>query len=146
MRYLRGRAYQEGIDDYARGDSVAALASFRAALARDPGNPSARAAVRRLEHETAARRAERAPSGLEQAPAGAVEHFFLVSLPRWFYFERTLGDGLRDVGTLTALNASVVQLMGERRVALAHRRAFLKDRRLRELMRRAPATLNHGRA
>ena len=140
------RHYQEGMDYYTGGDLDAALASFREALRLEPGNRSALAAVRRLESEianrpAAARRpaAEPAP---RPAPAGVIDRFFLVSLPRWFYFERTIGDGLRDVGTLTALNARVVQLMGERDLALARNRPFGKDRQLRELLRRAPvATL-----
>lgn len=142
-----GRAYQEGIDDYARGDIYAAMASIRAALDRDPENRSALAAVRRLEYEAAARRASRLSEIPENAaPAGAIERFFLASLPRWFNFERTLGDGLRDAGTLDALNARVVQLLGERKVALAQGRPFNNERRLRELIRRAPAaTLGHGR-
>lgn len=136
------RHYQEGMDYYTGGDLDAALSSFREALRLEPGNRSALAAVRRLESEVAnrpaaARRPAAAPAR-RPAPAGAVDRFFLISLPRWFYFERTIGDGLRDVGTLTALNARVVQLMGERKMALARNRPFQKDRQLRELLRRAP--------
>lgn len=141
------RLYQSGLDDYARGDSGAALASFRKALRLSPKNASALAAVHRLESEAAYRRlsAPRGHGGPAPATASRLERFLLVSVPRWFYFERTLGDGLRDVGTLTALNASVVQLLGERKVALAHNRPFRKERRLRELLRRAPAVmLGHG--
>lgn len=143
----QGRAYEEGIEDYARGDNDAALSSFRAALVRDPKNRYALAAVRRLEYEAAARRASRLSEiPGNAAPAGAIERFFLVSLPRWFYFERTLGDGRRDAGTLDALNARVVQLLGERKVALDRNRRFKNEIRLRELIRRAPAvTTGHGR-
>lgn len=142
------RAYQEGIADYARGDTDAALASFRAVLLREPRNRSAQAAVRRLEFEAAARRTARVSGNLESAePAGAVERFFLVSLPRWFYFERTIGDGLRDAGTLAAVNARAVQLLGERKVAFDRNCRFKNERQLRELIRRAPvATLGHGQA
>lgn len=136
------RHYQEGMDYYTGGDLDAALASFREALRLEPGNRSALTAVRRLESEIAIRpaaaRRPAAAAARRHAPAGAFDRFFLVSLPRWFYFERTLGDGLRDVGTLTALNARVVQLMGERDRALARSRPFRKERQLRELLRRAP--------
>lgn len=136
--------YQAGVDDYARGDADAALAAFRKALRLAPKNASALAAVRRLESEAARRRLP-PPRESAPAPASRLEHLLLVSVPRWFYFERTLGNRLTDVGTLTALNASVVQLLGERKIALANRRPFRKERRLRELMRRAPsATLDHG--
>lgn len=138
--------YQAGMDEYARGDAEAALISFRKALRLSPKNDSALAAVRRLENEAARRRLapprERAP-----APASRLEDPLLVSFLRWFYFERTLGDRLTDVGTLTALNTRVVQLMGERKFALAKHRPFRKERRLRELLRRAPAAmLDHRRA
>ena len=134
------RLYQAGMDSYTGDDLDAALASFREALRLDPNNRSALAAVRRLERELANRPAvaRRPAPSRRPAPAGAVDRFFLISLPRWFYFERTIGDGLRDVGTLTALNARVVQLMGERKMALARNRPFQKDRQLRELLRRAP--------
>lgn len=136
------RFYQEGMDYYTGGDLDAALASFRKALRLEPGNRSALAAVRRLESEianrpAAARRPASEPTR-RPAPVGALDRFFLVSLPRWYYFERTLGDGLRDVGTLVALNARVVQLMGEREIALAHNRPFRKESQLRALLRRAP--------
>lgn len=142
-----GRVYQEGIDDYARGDPDAALAAFRAVLRRTPHDRSALAAVRRLEYESAARRAARRPASERPAPAGALEHFFLSSLPRWYFFERSIGDGLTDVGTLEAANARIVQLLGERTAARVRRRPFRNDRRLRELLRRAPlAAPGHGRA
>jgi len=136
------RLYQAGLDSYTGGDLAAALASFREVLRLEPNNRSALAAVRRLEREaTAAQSAPRPKSEhVRRRPrAWALDHFFLVSLPRWFYFERTLGDGLSDVGTLTALNARVVQLMSERKVSLARNRPFRKERQLRALLRRAPA-------
>lgn len=134
------RLYQAGMDSYTRGDLDAAQASFREALRLEPSSRSALAAVRRLESELSsrpavARRLAPAPARRPES-AGGLDRFFLVSLPRWFYFERTLGDGLRDVGTLAALNARVVQLMGEREIALARNRPFRKDRLLRALLRR----------
>ncbi|MBI2385353.1 MAG: hypothetical protein HYV14_04985 [Elusimicrobia bacterium] len=131
------RLYQTGVDSYARGDLPAALAAFREVTRREPGHRSALAAVRRLESELGAPPA-RDPSPPPAAASGRLERFLLRSVPRWFRFERTFGDPLSDVGTLTALNARVVQLMGERRMALARNRSFAKDRELRALLRRAP--------
>lgn len=126
---------------YAAGDRDAALVFFRRALRESPGNRSALTAVRRLESETAAPPAAVRPPVESASPpssAGRVEAFLLGTLPRWFNFERTVGNGLSDVGTLNALNARVVQLLGERRFALAQNRAFRNERQLRELLRRAP--------
>lgn len=131
------RLYQAGVDSYARGDLSAALASFREVTRREPGHRSALAAVRRLEAELGAPPA-RDPAAAAPSTSGRLERFLLHSLPRWLRFERTFGDPLSDVGTLTARNARVVQLLGERRMALARNRRFAKDRELRELLRRAP--------
>jgi len=133
-----GRLYQSGVDHYAAGDSTAALADFREVLRLEPKNAPALAAVRRLEGEAADLRVIRSP---EPARADAFDRFFLVTLPRWFYFERTLGDGLRDLGAMTALNARVTQLIIEKELALAHNRRFRNDRRLRALLRRVPVTV-----
>jgi hypothetical protein len=134
------RLYQAGMDHYSRGDLAAALASFREALRREPGNLSALAAVHRVEIESARQTTPTAAPRPAPVRAKSLDRFFLVSLPRWYYFERTIGDGMRDVGTLTALNASIVQLLGERKFALAQNRPFRKERRLRELLRRTPGT------
>lgn len=136
-----GRLYQTGLDSYARGDLRAAREAFRKGLRLEPNNHAALAAVLRLEWEIAAQPPPVRPAPEESArrPVSArLDHFLLVSVPRWFYFERTIGDGLRDVGTLNALNARVAQLLGERDLALARNRPFRKDRQLRELLRRAP--------
>jgi hypothetical protein len=126
---------------YAEGEQEAALVFFRKALRESPGDPSALAAVRRVEAEIRTRRAAAPPQAVSAAlpaSAGRVEELFLVVVPRWFYFERTVGNGLSDIGTLNALNARIVQLLGERKLALAQSRVFRNERRLRELLRRAP--------
>ncbi|MDP3543910.1 MAG: hypothetical protein Q8T11_15690 [Elusimicrobiota bacterium] len=135
------RKFQEGVSRYAEGDAEAALALFREVARRDPHDRAARAAIRRLEIEGTPRAAKPAAPGPRP---GAFERFFLGTLPRWYYFERTVGDGLRDVGTLSALNAQVAQLLGERKFALAAGRPFRKDVRLRELLRRAPLAARSG--
>ncbi|MDD5304223.1 MAG: hypothetical protein PHS14_14075 [Elusimicrobia bacterium] len=140
------RLYQAGLAFYARGDLAAALASFREVARLDSNDRSALAAVRRLESELAARTTagRPLPSGSSRrASSSRLERFLLVSVPRWFHFERTVGDPMNDVGTLTALNARVVQLLGERRFALAQKRPFRNDRQLRALLRRAPAATQH---
>lgn len=129
------RLFHEGLRRYAEGDAGAALALFREVARREPGHLEALAAVRRLEAEAAR------PSPKPAAPAprpSSAERFFLGTLPRWYYFERTVGDGLRDVGALRALNARIEQLLGERRASIARDRPFRKERQLRELLRRAP--------
>jgi hypothetical protein len=128
---------------YAAGEQDAALAFFRKALRESPGDPSALAAVRRVEAEIRARRAAAPPQAVSAphpASVGTVEDLFLVIVPRWFYFERTVGNGLSDTGTLNALNARIVQLLGERKLAIAQNRVFRNERQLRELLRRAPLT------
>lgn len=135
------RLYQKGLHQYARGDRASALATFQAGLRRDPANRSLRAAVRRIESELAPPPAALAPvprAGARRGSASRLERLFLVSIPRWFHFERTIGDAVSGVGTLNALNARVGQLLGERRLAFVQNRPFRKDRQLRELLRRAP--------
>lgn len=129
------RLFHEGVRRYAEGDAESALALFREVARREPGHRAALAAIRRLEVEAA--RPSPKPAGTASRP-GAAERFFLGTLPRWYYFERTVGDGLRDVGALSALNARIEQLLEERRVAFVRGRPFRKDRQLRELLRRAP--------
>lgn len=136
------RLYHAGVDAYAAGDVPAALDFFRAVLKLDPEHAPALSAVRRLEHERSSPVPPRPPSRGPAHPSDeerAVDRFFLVLLPRWFYFERTLGDSLSEVGTLSAINARVVQLLGEKKLAIAENRPFKKERQLRALLRRAPA-------
>jgi hypothetical protein len=133
--------YQAGMDDYARGDLDAALASFRAALVQEPENRPATAAAHRMEFEIAARDAahDADDRAARLSPPSAFDRFCLVTVPRWFYFERTIGDGLANVGTMHALNARVAQLLAERKIAFARKRPFKKELQLRALVRRMPA-------
>lgn len=128
--------YDAGVKHYARGDYVAAKISFQAALRLDPNDRSARSALTRLytESQLAHARLPVAPPPMH-APR-PWERLLLVTLPSWFNFEDTLGNGLRDTGALTALNARITQLLIERRFAFANGRAFQNERRLRSLLRR----------
>lgn len=129
--------YQAGLTRYSRGDREGALASFREALRRDPGDRQSIAAVRRLESELApGAPPARAASAAAETPR--LERLLLVELPRWYQFGRTIGDRVSAVGTVEAANARVRQLLVERRFALARKRPFRNERGLRELLRRAP--------
>lgn len=133
------RFYQKGLKQYADGDPSKALTTFQKGLRLDPRNRSSLAAVRRLESELAPRPIRpSAGDGVYRPPPAPLERFLLVTIPRWFHFDRTIGDSMSAVGALEALNARIGQLMGERTFALSHNRRFLNDRRLRELLRRAP--------
>lgn len=135
------RLFEDGVRRYADGDPAAALALFRRAERLEPGHRAALAAIRRLEIEASRISTKPVPT----APrVGALERFLLGTLPRWYYFERIVGDGLRDVGAQSALNARIAQLMGERRFASARGRLFSNDGRLRELVRRAPLAAGGG--
>lgn len=131
------RLYQKGLDQYSRGDRAGALETFRAVERSDPADRFARAAVRRLESELAPRPPAVRPASYAE-DLSRLDRFLLVELPRWYHFDRSVGNSLSAVGTLAALNARVRQLMGERKVALAKMRRFRKERELRELLRRAP--------
>lgn len=129
--------YQKGLQQYARGDRAGALAVFRESLRRHPDDPFARAAVRRVESELArGGKPKRSPDVV--AGLTRFERLVLVDIPRWYHFERTVGDCLSAVGTQQALNARVRQLLVERRVCRAAKRRCPSDRPLRELVRRAP--------
>jgi hypothetical protein len=147
-RLERDHPYQAGLDHYARGERAAALASFREALRREPDNHSALAAIIRLESELAPQPTPLLSPEVERvrgSSSGRVERFFIVSVPRWFHFERTVGNPLSDLGTLNAFNARIVQLLGEKKFASAHNRRFGNDRELRELLRRLPVAAHQQR-
>lgn len=136
--------YQAGLTRYSRGDREGALASFREALRRDPGDRQSIAAVRRLESELAPRAPE--PSAANAGDGTPrFERLLLVELPRWYQFGRTLGDRMSAVGTVEAANARVGQLLVERRFARARKRPFRNERGLRELLRRAPLAGSESR-
>lgn len=134
--------YDDGVKQYARGEYAAAKISFQTALRRNPNDRSARSALRRLNTESAPGNTEvAAPPPATKPPARRDtprpwERLFLVTLPRWFNFEDTIGNGLRDLGELTALNARIGQLLAERRFASTNGRMFANERRLRSLLRR----------
>lgn len=130
------RLYQQGLSRYSRGDRRGALAAFRKALRRRPDDRFAQAAVRRVEAELARGDAPASVPGARSEHT-RFERLVLVDAPRWFYFERTLGDGWSALGTQTALNARVSQLLIERRVCRASSRRCGGDRPLRELVRRS---------
>lgn len=137
------RRYEIGVGLYAGGRPAAALAEFKASLNLRPNHAATRAAVLRLESETAAippPAAASRPSTDDPTRRGeALDRLFLVSIPRWINFDKTVGDALSRVGTVAALNGRVAQLLAERRLALARKRPFPKDKQLRALLRRVPA-------
>lgn len=135
------RQYQKGVSAYAQGHHALALSAFRESLRLDPRNLSARAAVQRIALEASQPDSARSTTPSAPGSEGALDDFLLRQVPRYFRFERTVGDARADQGTLDAMQGRVAQLMGERRLALSHRGVFVKDRELRALVRRLPLVL-----
>lgn len=140
------RQYQKGLSDYAQGRRVPALAAFQEALRLDPKSPSARAAVQRITLEVSRPDVYRPTPAAQKGSAlasleEALDDFLLRQAPRYFRFERTVGDARSDQGTLAAMQGRVAQLMGERRLSLSRRSPFAKEREFRSLVRRLPQVL-----
>ena len=140
------RRYQQGLSAYAQGHRALALASFKESLRLNPKSPSARAAVMRIELEAAQADSARsvptaAPKSAVASSEGTLDDLLLRQVPRYFRFERTVGDARADQGTLAAMQGRVAQMLSERRHARVRGRSFDKERELRELVRRLPAVL-----
>jgi hypothetical protein len=138
--------YQTGLSLYAAGNPVQALDSFRAALRRNANDPLAQSAVSRLEAELYG--SHSALVTFDEAPAeptmiakasAEFDQLVLVHIPHAMNFNDTLGNGLASIGTLSALNGRVIQLLKEKQVALRHSRPFRKEGELLGLVRRMPA-------
>lgn len=130
--------YQNGVDQYASGRYPQALAAFREALRRDPGNRVARIAAERVRGEIALTASEKASARRAPGNRGAppVEDTILQRVARVLAFERTLGDERERAGRLAAMQGRIAELLAERRISRARRRAFSKDAELHALSRR----------
>jgi len=135
------RHYQAGMQFYVAGSKDQALSSFRQALRLSPQDPSARAAVNRLEVELMSpppTRPEQArPDELGEDPV----EVFAAQVVDFVRFEETLGDARSKTGTLEAMQGRVAQLLAERKRAKSKGLAFAKERELRAMVRRLPAVL-----
>ncbi|OFX11209.1 MAG: hypothetical protein A2516_00065 [Alphaproteobacteria bacterium RIFOXYD12_FULL_60_8] len=112
----------------------------------DPKDLSARAAIQRIALEAAQSGSTlSSPAQPHRSALASLEEktddFLLRQVPRYFRFERTVGDARANQGTLQAMQGRVAQLMSERRLALAQRSAFAKEQELRALVRRLPLVL-----
>jgi len=133
------RHYQAGMKFYVAGAKDRALASFRQALRLAPRDPSARAAVNRLEVELMSpTRPE--PARPEELGEDPVE-VFAAQVVGFVMFEETLGEARSKTGTLEAMQGRVAQLLAERKRAKSKGLAFAKERELRAMVRRLPAVL-----
>lgn len=136
-----GVYYQAGIDHYAAGRFPQALGAFQEALRRDPGSRAARLAASRVREEMAMTAAQSPaaarPAGDRRPRPSEREDLGLFSrVARVFAFERTVGDERESSGRAQAMQGRIAQLLAERKVARARRRAFGKDAELHALSRR----------
>ena len=132
--------YQAGVDQYARGRFTEALADFKEALRRDPGNDAARIAANRVREERmmlAAEGASRAPPpAVSRALPQEEDGTFLSSVLRLLAFAQTVVDEKEREGRLRAMQGRIAQLLAERKISRALGRSFTKDAELHALSRR----------
>lgn len=133
---------RDGAELYAEGRPEESLSAYRRALTRDPSNRTARAAVRRIEAELARNRAARIKAVRTHALAVTDPTLrWLGQLASFIHFDRSLGNLRSRLGTQSAMQGRVTQLLAEKRVARARRKTLpkAKELELRALVRRLPA-------
>jgi hypothetical protein len=136
--------YQAGVDCYADGRFSEALVAFQDALRLNPNDEAARAAVDRLRSEQARAAAQRPAAASHPAlrRMGGEDDSFVAKVERYLLFERTVGDARNQQGELLAKQGRIAQLLVERKVSRALRRAFEKDAELHALSRRLPVSMS----
>lgn len=140
-RALVQARYRAGVELRARGRASEALVAFEDAVLLDPGDTTARTALRRLRAEISRRAAtlptasgERGPRSRAVAAEDAVSP--AIGLMDLIRFERTVAE-LRDWrGEQRAMQGRIAQLLAERRVCRAQGRTFTRERELHALCRR----------